>query len=43
MAVITSKGETVTFSSVQAGTVLPIRVRQVLSSGTSATNILALY
>ncbi len=43
VAVITSKGETVTFSSVQTGTVLPIRVRQVLSSGTSATNILALY
>ena len=43
LAVITSRGETVTFINVQDGTLLPIRIRQVLSSGTTATSILALY
>ena len=31
------------FASVQAGTFLPIRVRQVMSTGTTATNIVALF
>ncbi len=43
LAVITSRGETVTFTGVPDGTLLPIRIRRVLSSGTTATNILALY
>ena len=36
-------GETVTFASVPAGTVLPIRVARVLATGTTATAILGLY
>jgi hypothetical protein len=43
LAVITSRGNTRTFYNAQAGSVVPIRVRRVLSSGTTATNILALY
>lgn len=42
VVVITSKGNTRTFYGAQAGSVIPIRVKQVLSSST-ATNILALY
>lgn len=33
----------VTFSNVQGGTVLPISCYRVLSTGTTATNIVALY
>jgi len=36
------QGTVITFTSVQAG-ILPIQVDQVLSTGTTATNILALY
>jgi hypothetical protein len=43
LAVTTSLGEVVTFVGVQAGTILPIRVKRVNTSGTTATNILALY
>jgi hypothetical protein len=32
-----------TFAAVPVGTVLPVRVDQVLATGTVATNILALY
>lgn len=42
VAVVTEAGSTVTFTGVPAGTVLPIRVRQVLSSNTTATTILGL-
>lgn len=35
--------ETVLFSGIAAGTLLPIRVRQVLNAGTTATLIVALY
>lgn len=35
-------GNAVTFSSVQAGTVLPIYTSQVKATGTTATNIVAL-
>lgn len=34
---------TVTFVAVQAGTLLPVRVDQVLSAGTSALSIVALF
>lgn len=33
----------VTFVGVAAGTVLPVQVRRVMSTNTTATNILALY
>ena len=42
VAVVTEAGTTVTFSSVPAGAVLPVRVRQVLSTNTTASNIVAL-
>jgi hypothetical protein len=43
VSVVTSVGENVTFVGVQAGTLLPIRVRRINSSGTTATSLLALY
>jgi hypothetical protein len=39
----TEAGNTVTFSGVLAGTVLPIQVRCVNSTSTTATDIVALY
>lgn len=39
LKVTTAAGNTVTLNSVAAGTVLPLRVSKVFSSGTSATNI----
>jgi hypothetical protein len=36
-------GQTVTFSAVPAGTLLPIRARRIWATGTVATLILALY
>jgi hypothetical protein len=33
----------VTFSSVPAGTILPVRVKKVLSTGTTATLVVALW
>jgi len=36
-------GNNVTFSSAQAGTVLPIRTKRVLSTSTTATNLVALF
>jgi hypothetical protein len=41
LAVIMANGETVTYTSVPAGTYLPIRVSQVKATGTSASNIVA--
>lgn len=43
VAVRTAEGTNVTFASVPAGTILPIRCDRVLSTGTTATNIVALY
>lgn len=42
LKVDTADGDTVTFGNVPAG-ILPLRVKQVYSTGTSATNIAALY
>ena len=36
-------GSTVTFSNLLAGTILPVQVVRVYSTGTTATNIIALY
>ena len=36
-------GTTVAFVSVQAGTILPIQVTRIYSTGTSASNMVALY
>lgn len=33
----------VTFAAVPAGTILPVRVKKVMSTNTTATNIVALY
>lgn len=42
VAVKTSRGNTVTFSSVPAGAVIPISGNMVLSTGTSASGIVGL-
>ena len=39
----TSDGDTVTFTALAAGIVHPIRVKRVYSTGTTATNITAVY
>lgn len=41
--VTTVGGSTVTFSGVAAGSLLPIRVNRVYSTGTTATLILTIY
>ena len=38
-----SNGDTVTFMGIQVGSFLPVQVNRVYSTGTTATNILALY
>jgi hypothetical protein len=43
VAVILLGGQTLTFSAVPAGTILPVRAKQVKSTGTTATLILSLY
>ena len=42
LTVVTSGGDTVTFNSVLSGTILPVRVIQVKSTGTTATQIVGL-
>jgi len=42
IALITSKGTTVTFTGLAAGSVLPIRANRVLATGTTATNLIGL-
>jgi hypothetical protein len=42
LAVRMSSGNSVTFKSVPAGALLPIRVDQVKATGTTATNIVAI-
>lgn len=41
--VVLTGGDTVTLSGVTAGTLLPIRAKQVLSTGTTATLLVGLY
>lgn len=43
VAVVMTDGQSVIFTAVQVGTVLPVQVTQVLSTGTTATAMLALY
>lgn len=43
VAVITLNGDTVTFVGAVAGSTIPIFVKRVLSTGTTATSIVALY
>ena len=43
VAVVLASGVSVTFTSVPAGTLLPIYVTKVKATGTTATNIVALY
>jgi hypothetical protein len=40
--VVMASGQTVTFAVVAASMVLPIRVRRVLATGTTATNLVGL-
>jgi hypothetical protein len=39
----TINGDTVTFTALPVGTLLPIRAKLVFSTGTTATNLLGLY
>lgn len=39
----TPNGDTVTFQDVVAGSLLPVRANRVYATGTTATNIVALY
>lgn len=41
--VVTLGGDTVTLVGATAGEIIPIRVKQVLSTGTTATSIVSLY
>lgn len=43
VAVVMADDETVTFSAVPTGSVLPVQVKKVMSTNTTATLILALY
>lgn len=43
VAVKMIEGQSVIFTAVPAGSILPVQVTQVLSTGTDATAILALY
>jgi hypothetical protein len=43
VAVTTTSGDVVTFSGVPAGSILPVQIRRVHATGTSATGIVALF
>lgn len=43
LKVTTAYGTDVTFSNVVAGSILPIQVTKVWSTGTTAANVIALY
>ena len=42
VAVITAGGDTITFQGVLGGTILPVKVKKVLATGTTATNLVGL-
>ena len=41
--VTTTNGDVATFSGVNAGTTIPVQVLRVWSTGTTATNMIAIY
>lgn len=43
VAVVTAEGDTITILGVTAGTLLPLMVKQVMSTNTTAENITALW
>lgn len=43
VAVVTAGDDTVTFSSVPAGAVLPVRAKRIRSTGTTAGNIVGMW
>jgi hypothetical protein len=43
LKVITSAGSTITLTGVVAGSILPVSVKRVFATGTTALNIAALY
>lgn len=43
LAVTLADGQDIVFSGVQGGTILPVRARRVLATGTTATAIVALW
>lgn len=43
VSLVTNGGSTVTFVALVAGTILPVLVKRVRSTGTTATDLVALY
>jgi hypothetical protein len=43
IALTTAGGDSITLSNIVAGSLIPIQAKIVLSTGTTATNIVALY
>lgn len=43
LAVLTQGGQTVTFSNLPAGSMIPIRARRVMATNTTATLLIGLY
>jgi len=41
--VTTAGGDTVTFNDVQGGSILPVRIKRVFSTSTTASNMVAIY
>ena len=42
LAVVTTGGEEITFAGLNAGTILPVSVRKVLNTGTTASSLIGL-
>lgn len=43
VSVVMAYGTTVTFTALLAGSILPVQVKQVRATNTTATNLIALY
>ena len=43
LAVLTMGGQTVTFAAIPVGSLLPVRAKKVLATGTTATDIVRLW